>query len=121
MYEYFKKQFLQKTESFGRDKLVYEKEVLRNVSEKTLMGCEPLCKKHCGKEKLGVVQMKTVNPICEYIYKKELTFLDEIRKTQKNKCLQILFGKVVNDVRRMKINDVKLNETIKQLQIINST
>ena len=121
MYEYFKKQFLQKTESFGREKLAYEKEVLKNVSEKTLIGCKTLCKKHCGKEKLGVIRMKTMDPICEYIYKKELAFLNEIRENQKNKCLQILFDKVVNDARRMELNDVKLNETVKQLQIINST
>ena len=65
--------------------------------------------------------MKIVDPVCEYINKKELKFLDEIRENQKNKCLQILFDKIVNDTRRMELNDVKLNETIKKLQIINYT
>ena len=65
--------------------------------------------------------MKTMDPICEYIYNEELTFLKEIRENQKNKCLQILFDKVVNDARRTKLNDIKLNKIIKQLQIINST
>ena len=77
LYDYFKERFLQKIESFGQQEMIYEKEMLRSVSEKVLNSC----KKY------------NLDPVCEYIHKGEVNFLDVIRDAQTNKSLQILSNK----------------------------
>ena len=101
LYDYFKVQFLQKTKIYGHKRLVYEKEVLRNVSENTLRNCL---------EKNGEKD-------CEYLVKDELSFIEEIRETQTNKSVQIILNKILKEVRTMKLNESKIQKTIKELQL----
>ena len=114
MYDYFKEEFLQKIKEFGRQKLVYEKEALKNVT-KTILG---KCK-----------QNNLENNVCKYLNKPELDFINEIRKTQSKKSLQKVFGKIENVHKRMKsiqetrkhpdIKSItKMQETINNLQFL---
>jgi len=114
LYDYFKEEFLQKIKEFGRQKLVYEKEALKNVT-KTILG-------KCKKNNLE-------NNVCKYLNKPELDFINEIRKTQSKKSLQKIFGKIENVHKRMKsiqetrkhpdIKSItKMQETINNLQFL---
>merc|ERR1712110_998878 len=101
LYDYFKTKFLQKVKEFGHEKLVYEKEEMRKASERTL--------KRCTKQ--------NVEPDCEYLNKPEISFINEIRKRQHNKSLQIIFDRILNvGVKRMDLNRPKVQDTLSKLK-----
>ena len=81
LYNYFKDRFVTKLDKFGRQRLEYEKEVLRNLSESTLHRCK----------------QKPVANFCQYFNKGEIEFLDELRENQRNKSLKLL--KSSNDIK----------------------
>ena len=99
LYEYFKEQFLKRIESFGQQKLVYEKEKMRLISQRVI--------NRCKKDKM--------DPVCEYYKKNEGEFLDELRDYQTNKSLQILLNNVVKEIRSVKLNKSSLNNVIEKL------
>ena len=114
MYDYFKEQFLQKKEEFGREKLIYEKEELNNVTKTIIEG---KCK-----------NKENVDNVCKYLNKPELDFIDEIRKTQSKKSFQKIFDKIQNVHNKIKYiqetrknkdalrSITKMQETINNLQ-----
>ena len=91
----------------------YEKEVLRNVSNKVFRECEN----------------NNVGNVCTYLNKQELGFIEEIKEKQYNKSLKKVFDKIKEDVyKRMKsipetqktqdiISDSKMQENINSLQL----
>ena len=101
LYDYFKEQFLQRTTELGQEKLAYEKEVLRNVSESTL--------RRCKKQK--------ADRGCEYFNKGEISFLDEIREQQTNKSVRRIVDNILNAVKTIKLNNPKIQKTINKLQL----
>ena len=74
LYDYFKSRFKSKLEAFGQRRLELEKEILRNISDNTLLRCKQV----------------PLEKYCEYFNKGELKFLDELRETQRNRSLQLL-------------------------------
>ena len=63
-----------KLDTFGRQNLEYEKQVLRNVTDETLKRCN---------QNFG-------DMLCQYFRKGELKFLDELRDVQTNKSLKLI-------------------------------
>ena len=74
LYNYFKDRFETKLDTFGRQRLEYEKEVLRNLSDITLNMCK----------------QEPVASVCQYFNKGEMKFLDELREIQRYKSLKML-------------------------------
>ena len=99
LYEYFKEQFLQKTAEFGHEKLAHEKKVLRNLSERTLRKCKK----------------QNADEVCKYFEKGEIDFLEEVRENQTNKSVQIIVDKILNEVKELKLNEPKIQKTVKIL------
>ena len=62
LYDYFKDRFMTKLDIFGQQRLEYEKQVLRNLTDKKLKRCN---------QNLGDID-------CQYFRKGELKFLDEL-------------------------------------------
>ena len=86
LYNYFKDRFVRKLDELGRQRLEYEKEVLRNLSDGTLHRCK----------------QEPVANFCQYFNKGEIKFLDELRENQRNKSLKLLKSR----------NDIKLKQNI---------
>ena len=84
LYNYFKDRFVRKLDELGRQRLEYEKEVLRNLSDGTLHRCK----------------QEPVANFCQYFNKGEIKFLDELRENQRNKSLKLLKSR----------NDIKLKQ-----------
>jgi len=74
LYDYFKDRFMTKLDIFGQQRLEYEKQVLRIVTDKKLKRCN---------HNLGDID-------CQYFRKGELKFLDELRDVQTNKSLKLI-------------------------------
>ena len=74
LYDYFKSRFETKLKEFGKQRMVMEKAVLRNLSDNTLGRCD----------------QEPLEKYCEYFIKSEMDFLDEIRDIQRNRSLQVL-------------------------------
>ena len=75
LYNYFKDRFVRKLDELGRQRLEYEKEVLRNLSDITLNMCK---------------QEPSADSFCQYFSKGEIKFLDELREIQRNKSLKLM-------------------------------
>ena len=77
LYDYFKKEFFSKRKEFGLERLRYEKETLKNITEQTMKKCE-----HDKNDEF-----------CRYFNLPEMIFLNKIKERQSAKSVRLLTKK----------------------------